>query len=195
MDYLTVSEAAEALRISVPTVKRYIYEGKLQSAKLPGGQHRIPSKEIERLLTPEQATDLPEPTSEERIAVLEQWVTELQAEIERQAATSRVLSRYCQLANERDPGSAKTSEKGANRRILVLGPGCTKCELLHERTVQALATMGRADVVAECVKDLGEIAAFGPVITPALAIGGEVVVSGQVPAEDDLCEIIEQHLN
>ncbi len=195
MDYLTVSEAAEALRISVPTVKRYIYEGKLQSAKLPGGQHRIPSNEIKRLLTPEQTTDLREPTSEERIAVLEQWVTELQAEVERQAATSKVLSRYCQLASEGDPDAAQTAKESAGLRILVLGPGCTKCELLHERTVQALATMGRADVVAEPIKDLGEIAAFGPVITPALVIGGDVVISGQVPAEADLCEIIEQHLS
>jgi excisionase family DNA binding protein len=45
MDYLTVSEAADVLQLSVPTIKRYIYEGKLKSTKLPGGQHRIARSE------------------------------------------------------------------------------------------------------------------------------------------------------
>ncbi|NLB97219.1 MAG: helix-turn-helix domain-containing protein [Armatimonadetes bacterium] len=55
MHYLTIAEAAEALHLSVPTIKRYIYEGKLRSTKLPGGQHRIPQSEIDRILSPEAA--------------------------------------------------------------------------------------------------------------------------------------------
>ncbi len=35
MEHLTVTEAAKALQLGMPTVKRYIYEGKLRSAGAP----------------------------------------------------------------------------------------------------------------------------------------------------------------
>ncbi|MBI2301938.1 MAG: helix-turn-helix domain-containing protein, partial [Armatimonadetes bacterium] len=81
MRYLTVGEAAAELRLSVPTIKRYLYEGKLQSTKLPGGQHRIPETEIQRVLNPEDTAEPPvDPV--DRLGVLETWATELQTEVE-----------------------------------------------------------------------------------------------------------------
>ena len=38
---LTVKQAASFLNLSVPTIKNYIYVGKLKSIKTPGGHHRI----------------------------------------------------------------------------------------------------------------------------------------------------------
>jgi molybdopterin-binding protein len=43
-------EAALELRISFPTIKQWIYAGKIRSVKTPGGHHRIPQSEIDRLL-------------------------------------------------------------------------------------------------------------------------------------------------
>lgn len=43
-------EAALQLRISFPTVKQWIYARKLRSVKTPGGHHRIPQSEVDRLL-------------------------------------------------------------------------------------------------------------------------------------------------
>jgi len=43
-------EAALQLRISLPTIKQWIYARKIRSIKTPGGHHRIPQSEIDRLL-------------------------------------------------------------------------------------------------------------------------------------------------
>ena len=43
-------EAALQLRISFPTIKQWIYARKIRSVKTPGGHHRIPQSEVDRLL-------------------------------------------------------------------------------------------------------------------------------------------------
>ena len=43
-------EAARILGISYPTLKQWIYRGKLQTVKTPGGHHRVPESEIDRLI-------------------------------------------------------------------------------------------------------------------------------------------------
>ena len=43
-------EAARVLGISYPTLKQWIYRKKLRSVKTPGGHHRVPESEIDRLL-------------------------------------------------------------------------------------------------------------------------------------------------
>ena len=47
---LTPREAALQLRISFPTIKQWIYAQKIRSVKTPGGHHRIPQSEVDRLL-------------------------------------------------------------------------------------------------------------------------------------------------
>jgi molybdopterin-binding protein len=37
------------LGISYPTLKQWIYRGKIKTAKTPGGHHRVPESEIDRL--------------------------------------------------------------------------------------------------------------------------------------------------
>ncbi len=49
MELLKLRDAAEMLNISYPTLKQWIYQGKLRSIKTPGGHHRIARTEIERL--------------------------------------------------------------------------------------------------------------------------------------------------
>jgi molybdopterin-binding protein len=46
---LTPTEAAQALGVSYPTIKQWIYRKKIRSAPTPGGHHRIPRSEIVRL--------------------------------------------------------------------------------------------------------------------------------------------------
>lgn len=43
-------EVAQVLGISYPTVKQWIYRGKLKTVRTPGGHHRIPQPEIDRFL-------------------------------------------------------------------------------------------------------------------------------------------------
>ena len=47
---LPVRKAAAALGISYSTLKLWIYRGKSRSVYTPGGHHRIPESEIERLV-------------------------------------------------------------------------------------------------------------------------------------------------
>lgn len=44
-------EAAQILGISYPTLKQWIYQGKLRTAKTAGGHHRVPESEIDRFLS------------------------------------------------------------------------------------------------------------------------------------------------
>lgn len=193
MEYLTVNQAAERLQLSVPTVKRYIYDGRLESAKLPGGQHRIPESEIERLLAPDDAGSHADVTDEQRIAVLERWVTELDAEVERLSAALAVMSRYCAvLAGAEEDLPMSDVEPRAS--VQVLGPGCRRCHALHEMTVRVLREMGQTGVAVEHVTDLGRIVEWGPVVTPALVVNGEMILSGRVPDEDDLRCLLSAHL-
>ena len=46
---LAPREAAHILGISYPTLKQWIYHGKIKSVKTPGGHHRVPESEIDRL--------------------------------------------------------------------------------------------------------------------------------------------------
>ena len=201
MRHLTVSEAAEALQLSVPTVKRYIYDGKLRSTKLPGGQHRIPEREIERLLPPEEpqpdegAIDsAAEATPEERLVVLERWVTELEADVERLSGALAVLSRYCSRVAEAEPDEHRTRGPLPQHEVLVLGPGCKRCVTLYELTARVLQEQGYGDVSIERTTDLDDIAAFGPVLTPGLVINGQLVLSGRVPSETTLKNLLARHL-
>ncbi len=59
-DLLRPREAALQLRISFPTLKQWIYARKIKSVKTPGGHHRIPQSEVDRLLFRTRARTAPE---------------------------------------------------------------------------------------------------------------------------------------
>ena len=52
----TPREAAERLGISYPTIKQWIYAGKLKAVKTPGGHYRIHEREIQALAQPAPPT-------------------------------------------------------------------------------------------------------------------------------------------
>jgi molybdopterin-binding protein len=58
--WLKPREAALQLRISFPTIKQWIYAKKIKSIKTPGGHHRIPQSEVDRLLFRTRAKTAPE---------------------------------------------------------------------------------------------------------------------------------------
>ena len=47
---LTPRDAALRLGISYPSIKQWIYRGKLKAIKTPGGHYRIPESELDALL-------------------------------------------------------------------------------------------------------------------------------------------------
>jgi len=195
MEHLTVGQAAEALGLSVPTVKRYIYNGTLKAAKLPGGQHRIPRSEVERLLSIGEPESIPDDaTDAERTRVLEKWVTELQLEVERLGASLEVLSAAC--VRGFDLHRTPTPDRPAgSHTVAVLGPGCKRCEALYEMTKRVLAEMDAPGVTVEHVTDLNRIVEYGPLLTPALVVDGAVLLSGKTPNDRKLRALLAEALS
>lgn len=70
-------------------------------------------------------------------------------------------------------------------KIEILGMGCPKCEKLYEGAQKAAKEL---NVEAEFVKvtDINKIMNYGVMVTPALAIDGEVKVSGRIPTVDQI---------
>ncbi len=52
----TPRDAAERLGISYPTIKQWLYRGKLRAVKTPGGHYRIPEREIQAFLRTDAPT-------------------------------------------------------------------------------------------------------------------------------------------
>ena len=67
----------------------------------------------------------------------------------------------------------------------VMGPGCAKCNQLAENVKTAAGELG---VEYEVVKitDFNEMMKFGVMMTPALAIDGEVKAVGKVPTVKEI---------
>jgi molybdopterin-binding protein len=56
---LTPREAAMRLGISYPTVKQWLYHGKIKAVKTPGGHYRIPEAELDSLLHKAKSPETP----------------------------------------------------------------------------------------------------------------------------------------
>ncbi len=74
-------------------------------------------------------------------------------------------------------------------KIEILGTGCAKCNLLERTAKQAADRLG-VPYELEHVKDLGRIAAYGVLMTPALVIDGKVKLSGKVPSEAEITTLL-----
>ncbi len=70
-------------------------------------------------------------------------------------------------------------------RVQVLGTGCAKCEQTAENARAAAESLGLA-IQLEKVSELAEIAKFRVMFTPALAVNGDVKVSGRVPTVGEI---------
>ncbi len=75
------------------------------------------------------------------------------------------------------------------RTLQILGTGCPKCRKLAEATEEAAKNLG-LEYKLEKVTDITDIMSFGVMMTPALAVDGEVKVSGKIPSVDELRKIL-----
>ena len=74
-------------------------------------------------------------------------------------------------------------------KIEILGTGCPKCKKLFENAQEAVKNLGTvADVVK--VEDIQQIMNAGVMITPAIAVDGEVKSAGKVLSADEIKKII-----
>ncbi|MFP4005583.1 MAG: thioredoxin family protein [Candidatus Hadarchaeia archaeon] len=76
-------------------------------------------------------------------------------------------------------------------KVEILGPGCVNCQRLEDQTKKAIEDLSEDDIQLEKVEDPGEIASRGVMSTPALAVDGEVKVSGRLLSKDEILEILK----
>jgi small redox-active disulfide protein 2 len=76
------------------------------------------------------------------------------------------------------------------KTIQILGTGCPKCRLLAEHAEAAAQELG-IDCRVEKVTDLNEILKFGVMMTPGLAVDGEVKASGRVVSVGQIKEMLQ----
>ena len=76
-------------------------------------------------------------------------------------------------------------------QIKVLGTGCKKCNELEQATRNTIEML---DINANIEKeeDIMKIMEYGVNRTPALVVDGKVVVSGRVPSEKELNELLSK---
>ena len=74
-------------------------------------------------------------------------------------------------------------------KIQILGTGCPKCKKLTENAEEAVLDLaGDYEVVK--VTDIGEIIKFGVMLTPSLAVNGEVKSTGKLLSPDEIKELL-----
>jgi len=71
------------------------------------------------------------------------------------------------------------------KKLIVLGPGCPRCENLLRITGQAAEELG-IEYHLEKLTDITKFAAYGLMMTPGLVVDGELKVQGKVPTIDDI---------
>lgn len=75
------------------------------------------------------------------------------------------------------------------KKLIVLGPGCPRCDQLLRVTGQAAEELG-IEYHLEKLTDITKFSDFGVMMTPGLVVDGEVKVQGKVPSVDEIKAIL-----
>ena len=75
------------------------------------------------------------------------------------------------------------------KKIQILGTGCPKCKKLAENAESAAKQAG-IEYEIEKVTKINDIMKFGVMVTPALAVDGQVKVFGKVPSTDEIKKML-----
>ena len=73
--------------------------------------------------------------------------------------------------------------------IKIIGPGCDKCKRMFELTKETVESLG-IEHELEKITDIQEFINYGVMITPALVVDDVVKVSGRVPSEEEIKEML-----
>ena len=75
-------------------------------------------------------------------------------------------------------------------KIQILGTGCPKCKKLEENALIAANQLG-LDFELEKVSNINDIMGFGVMVTPGLAVDGEVKSTGKVLSVEEIKGFLE----
>jgi small redox-active disulfide protein 2 len=75
-------------------------------------------------------------------------------------------------------------------KIEILGTGCPKCKATEKVVRKVVEELGK-DIEVVKVEDLQEIVNRGVMMTPAVAVDGEVKIVGHVPSIDEIKKLFK----
>lgn len=75
-------------------------------------------------------------------------------------------------------------------KIQILGTGCPKCKALEANAIKAIED-GSLDATVEKITDIDQIMDMGVMMTPALAIDGEVLSAGKILNKDQILALVK----
>lgn len=204
-EFITLKEAALELRLSVSTLKRYIYSGQLKSYRTPGGRHRVRRRDLPALLG---AAPVVPPTESTALAPLDEFAETVADRIDRalQRRISRVESDVERLECSLDaiaavirravaqPEQISASQQPPRKlEIKVLGPGCRACDQLAARVAEIAHAVGLADESISRIREIDQIAEYGPTPMPALVVNNQLVAAGRLPTKSRLAELLRRY--
>ena len=76
------------------------------------------------------------------------------------------------------------------RKLQILGTGCPKCKRLTQNAEAAARELG-GEYEVEKITDINRILEFGVMMTPALAVDGEVRVCGKVLDVEEIKDLVQ----
>jgi len=79
-------------------------------------------------------------------------------------------------------------------KIEILGTGCPKCKKLAELVEKAVSELG-VEVEVTKVTNINDIMNYGVMMTPALAIDGEVKSTGKIPSIEEIKNWLKEGQN
>jgi len=204
-EFCTLKEAAEELRLSVSTLKRYIYAGQLKSYRTPGGRHRVRRAELASVLGagPPSAEDRPtdlapidelaETVADRIHRALQRRLVRLESDVERLECSLEAISAVIRraVAQPRPPDTSQQLPSGPD--IKVLGPGCRACDQLAAVVSEIAHAVGLSDRSVKRIREIDEIAEYGPTPMPALVVNNELVAAGRLTTRSRLTELLRRH--
>ena len=76
-------------------------------------------------------------------------------------------------------------------KIQVLGSGCPNCHLLEANAKKAVDELSLKNAHVEHIYDITKIIEMGVMMTPALAVGGKIIVAGRIPTVVEIKKILK----
>ena len=76
------------------------------------------------------------------------------------------------------------------KNIQILGSGCAKCQKLADNAAAAARELG-LEFTVEKITDINRIAEFGIMLTPGLAVDGEVKSFGRLLSADQIRPLLQ----
>jgi len=205
IEFVTLKEAAKELRLSVSTLKRYIYAGQLRSYRTPGGSHRLRRSDLAALLGAGSSLSERRPTElaplddfAETVAdridrALQRRLIGIESDVERLECSLEAIAAVIRRAVALPHAPSPSQKRPTSVDIKVLGPGCRACDQLAALVTEIAHAVGLSDQSISRVREIDEIAEYGPTPMPALLVNNQLVAAGRPPTRSRLTELLRRH--